>query len=215
MYTPGVWAGADHELRATVASWFWGIVNLTVDESASTPTLPRSCTVLMEEHDPAYKLTLDAFKQFLIPLKAVMPRARPADLEDVDPEECFTTDMAILTHATKVLERFNGKDKIEYAAILADEETVTALLDFMEEATVPPWLDTSGWDDADGITKALGVAKADVSRSLVSMLSEGAATVPQWIQERLGRWLEMPGRPDLVSVALLALGNCARGGESG
>lgn len=163
-------------------------------------------------HDPTFKLTLPAFKAFLPPLLGAMPRARPADLHDVDPEDSFTTDIGLLTHATKVLERFNAKDKVEYEAVLGDKETTTALLDFVDDAAIPPWLDTSGWEDAEGIKKALGVAKADVSRSVVSLLSEGGE-VPEWIHERLGQWLEMPGRPDLVSVALLALGNCARGGE--
>lgn len=178
--------------------------------------VPSPSSRLTSEREPAYKLGLAEVKEFLPPLLGGMPRDRPSNLDDVDPEDSFTTDMAILTHATKVLERFNGKDKLEYAAILADQATVTALIDFVEKAEVPRWLDTSGWEDKDEIEKGLAMAKADVSRTVVSLLSEGLGVggkVPQWLHERLGQWLEIPGRPDLVSVALLVYGNCARGGE--
>lgn len=185
LYTPGEWDGS---LRGTISSWFWNVVHLTVSE------------------EPGYTLPLSAVKDFLPPLQGVMPRGAPSDLEDADE---FDTDVAILTHATKVLERFNGKDNLEYSALLRDRDTLTALLEFMEEAAVPPWLEEVG----EETTKALGVAKADVSRTLVNTFSEGGE-MPPWVLERLGGWLERPTRPDLVSVALLVYGNCARGGES-
>ncbi|CAK9787038.1 hypothetical protein CC85DRAFT_303950 [Cutaneotrichosporon oleaginosum] len=186
LYTPGEWDGS---LRGTVASWLWNVVQHVVPA------------------EPTYTLTLSLIKAFLPPLRGVMPRAAPRDLEDAD--DAFATDIAILTHATKVLERFNGKDKLEYTALLGARDAITTLLGFMEEAAIPLWLE----EVEEDTTKALGVAKADVSRTLVNALSEGG-DVPPWLLERLGSWLERPTRPDLVSVALLAYGNVARGDAS-
>ncbi len=186
LYTPGEWDGS---LRGTVSSWLWDVVHHTIPE------------------EPSYTLPLSSIKDFLPALRGAMPRAAPSDIKDTD--DAFSTDVAILTHTTKILEQFNGKDKLEYTALLRDRETLTALLEFMEEAAVPPWLE----EVEEDTTKALGVAKADVSRTVVNTLSEGGE-VPPWVLERLGAWLERPARPDLVSVALLAYGNCARGGKS-
>ncbi|BEJ07091.1 hypothetical protein CcaverHIS641_0403600 [Cutaneotrichosporon cavernicola] len=183
LYTPGDW---DVSPRGAVASWLWDVVDHTVSQ------------------EPSYILPLSTIKEFLPALRGMLPRAAPSDVEDAD--EAFGTEVTILTHATKVLERFNAKDKIEYAALLGNRDCLSVVMEFMEDAAIPPWLD----EVEDDTKKALGVAKADVSRTLVSTLSEGG-DAPPWVLERLGSWLERPTRPDLVSIALLAYGNCARG----
>lgn len=158
-------------------------------------------------------------------MKGFAPRDKPADQHGVDESECASTDLAILAHAASVLDRFNAGDKVDHAGLMGDTATMEALFDFVEHAQLPPWVEFYDDDEdeeqrqlAEGMPgtgspqeKILGIAKAAVARTIVSAIAE--ADAPEWIWSRVGTWLSLNDRPDLISCALLSYGNKARSGK--
>jgi hypothetical protein len=133
-----------------------------------------------------------------------------------------SADLLILAHATAILERFNAADKLDHAALLGDKPTMEKMLEFVENAVLPPWVEFDDDDDDDDEggeneeagkeqEKTLGMGKAAVARTIVSLLAEAQA--PEWVWTRVSAWMGMEDRPDLVACALLSYGNKARSGE--
>lgn len=144
---------------------------------------------------PGYALSAADFAPFV-----------PTFTLDTDADE-FAASLAIVKHATAVLERFAAADKLA-PALLHDRGAVEPMLDFIEHADVP-----AQCDDREETDKELGKAKAAAARTLVCLMSE--TEVPGWLWDRVEAWFDQDAqkRPDLVSCALLAYGNRARSGK--
>lgn len=192
VHTPGAWAEDDADARSGVAAWLWTIADNLIDESSA----------------PEYSLSAADVRLFLPPLQCAAPREAPVD----DDGDCFSTDLTLLTHATRVLERFNAADKLDHKEIMGDTAAMEQMLDFVELALIPSWVEVD--DDEPGDSeKTLGVAKASIARTVVSLLAEAGDVAPTWVWERVQAWLDMNDRADLVACALLSYGNRARSGE--
>jgi hypothetical protein len=155
---------------------------------------------------------------------AFAPRSRPATSSDEDAEH-VDADLIIVSHAASVLDKFNQADKVQ--GVMGDQALLEAMFDFVERAELPPWVTFEVDDDEDEEEEANGKpkeqkvpgqeqektlrhAKGDVARTVVSLID---ASAPEWVWKRIATWLDMDGRPDLVSCALLGYGNKARSGE--
>ncbi|GMK54027.1 hypothetical protein CspeluHIS016_0106130 [Cutaneotrichosporon spelunceum] len=195
-YTPGQWGKTDADMsRATLAEYILH-------------------TVVNVSNKPEFNLGLDVVKTLLPSFKlwtGSNTSTPPAGLDTFSEKEAHTAlghEFNLLYHAASILHNFTKAGRVD-PAILKDEETIGALVAFLEDPAVPSWVDQSkhSVETKEGLASILSSTRDMVTNFLMVLMSNPSAEVPSWLRNKVTAWLD---DPRMLDVGLAALANGAR-----
>ncbi|BEI97113.1 hypothetical protein CcaverHIS631_0207020 [Cutaneotrichosporon cavernicola] len=195
-YTPGEWDKTDADMaRGTLAEYLLQtVVNVT--------------------GKPSFNLGLDVLKTVLpsfVLWAGSNKSTPPAGLDSFTEKEAHMAlgrDLNMLYHSASILHNFTKAGRVD-PAILKDEDTITALVRFLEDPAVPSWVDQSKLtaETKEGIASILSTTRDMVTNFLMVLMSNPSTDVPAQLWNKVTVWLD---DPRMLDVGLAALANGAR-----
>ncbi|BEJ12239.1 hypothetical protein CspHIS471_0206990 [Cutaneotrichosporon sp. HIS471] len=194
--TPGEWDKTDADMaRGTLAEYLLQtVVNVT--------------------GKPNFNLGLDVLKTVLpsfVLWTGSNKSTPPAGLDGLTEKEAHMAlgrELNMLYHSASILHNFTKAGRVD-TAILKDEDTITALVRFLEDPAVPSWVDQSKFtaETKEGIASILSRTRDMVTNFLMVLMSNPSTEVPARLWNKVTAWLD---DPRMLDVGLAALANGAR-----